>query len=114
MRLADRTETISPWFPSIGTREGEIGDQMTLYRKNLETVEAFHYEAALETMDFKYPFPDWLKNVVTVRENSVLQLETSSGLVWVKPGQWILKDKMGNLHILDPEEFHRSYRALSD
>ena len=33
---------------------------MTLYRGKLETVEAFHYEAALETMDFKYPFPDWL------------------------------------------------------
>jgi len=30
---------------------------MTLYRRKLETVEAFHYEAALETMDFKYPFP---------------------------------------------------------
>jgi hypothetical protein len=34
---------------------------MTLYRGKLATVEAFHYEAALETMDFKYPFPDWLK-----------------------------------------------------
>ena len=31
---------------------------MTLYRRNLETVEAFHYEAALETIDLKYPFPD--------------------------------------------------------
>ena len=87
---------------------------MTLYRKNLEIVEAFHYEAALETMDFKYPFPNWLKNMVTVRENAVLQLETGSGLVWAKPGQWVLKDKMDNLHILDPEEFHRTYKALSE
>jgi hypothetical protein len=39
-------------------------------------------------MDFKYPFPDWLKNMVTVRENAILQLDTKSGLVWVKPGQW--------------------------
>jgi hypothetical protein len=48
---------------------------MTLYRRMLETVEAFHYEAALETMDFKYPFPDWLRDVVTVRENAILQLD---------------------------------------
>ena len=47
---------------------------MTLYRGKLATVEAFHYEAALETMDFKYPFPDWLKDMVTVRENAILQL----------------------------------------
>jgi hypothetical protein len=47
---------------------------MTLYRRKLETVEAFHYEAALETMDFKYPFPDWLKDMVTVRENAILHL----------------------------------------
>jgi hypothetical protein len=92
---------------------------MTLYRRNLdrrnlETVEAFHYEAALETMDFKYPFPDWLKNKVTVREKAILKLDTDSGLVWVKPGQWIVKDSKGNLHILDPKEFHRSYKALSE
>ncbi len=87
---------------------------MTLYRGKLETVEAFHYEAALETMDFKYPFPDWLRDVVTVRENAILQLDTDSGLVRVKPGQWVVKDRMDDLHILDPEEFHRRYRAVSD
>jgi hypothetical protein len=89
---------------------------MTLYRnrRNLETVEAFHYEAALETMDFKYPFPDWLKEMVTVRENAILQLDTDSGLVWVKPGQWVVKDSRGDLHILAQEEFHRSYQALSE
>ena len=87
---------------------------MTLYRRNLETVEAFHYEAALETMDLKYPFPDWLKKIVTVRENAILQLDTDSGLVWVKPGQWVVKDSRDNLHILDPEEFHGSYEAASD
>ena len=87
---------------------------MTLYRRKLETVEAFHYEAALETMDFKYPFPDWLRDVVTVRENAILQLDTDFGVVWVRPGQWVVKDSSGNLHILDPEEFHRRYSAVSD
>ena len=87
---------------------------MTLYRRKLETVEAFHYEAALETMDFKYPFPDWLKNMATVRENAILQLHTNSGLVWVKPGQWVVKDRSDNLHILDSDEFHRRYKAVSD
>jgi hypothetical protein len=93
---------------------GFIEGQMTLYRRKLETVEAFHYEAALETMDFKYPFPDWLRDMVTVRENAILQLDTDFGLVWVKPGQWVVKHSRGNLDILDPEEFHRSYRAVSD
>ena len=87
---------------------------MTLYRGKLETVEAFHYEAALETMDFKYPFPDWLKDMVTVGENAILHLDTDFGSVRVKPGQWVVKDSSGNLQILDPEEFHRSYEAVSD
>jgi hypothetical protein len=52
--------------------------------------------------------------MVTVREKAILQLDTDSGLVWVKPGQWIVKDGRGNLRILDPEEFHRSYEALSE
>jgi hypothetical protein len=92
---------------------GCIEGQMTLYRGKLETVEAFHYQAALETMDFKYPFPDWLRDVVTVRENAILQLDTDC-LVWVKPGQWVVKHSSGNLDILDPEEFHRRYKAVSD
>jgi hypothetical protein len=90
------------------------GEQMTLYRRNLETVEAFHYEAALETMDFKYPFADWLKNRVKVRDNAVLQLDTGYGLVMVKPGQRVVKDRRANLQVLDPEEFHRSYEAVSE
>ena len=85
---------------------------MTLYRGKLETVEAFHYQAALETMDFKYPFPDWLRDVVTVRENAILQLDTDC--LRVKPGQWVVKHNRGNLDILDPEEFHRRYKAVSD
>jgi hypothetical protein len=93
---------------------GFIEGQMTLYRGTLETVEAFQYQAALETMDFKYPFPDWLRDVVTVRENAILLLDTDFGLVWVKPGQWVVKHSRGNLDILDPEEFHRRYRAVSD
>ena len=85
---------------------------MTLYRGELATVEAFHYQAALETMDYKYPFPDWLKNIVTIRENAILQLDTNSGSVSVKPGQWVVKDSGDSLHILDSEEFHRRYKAL--
>jgi hypothetical protein len=82
---------------------------MTLYRRKLETVEAFHYNYG-----FKYPFPDWLKDMVTVRENAILHLDTDFGLVRVKPGQWVVKDSSGNLHILDPEEFHKRYEAASD
>jgi hypothetical protein len=56
--------------------------------------------------------------MVTMRENAILQLDTNSGLVGVKPGQWVVKDSRDNLHInlhiLDPEEFHRRYEAVSD
>ena len=87
---------------------------MTLYRGEHETVEAFRYQAAIKTMDFKYPFPDWLENRVTIMENNILQLDTHSGLVLVKTGQWVVKDRRDNLHVLDPEEFHRSYKVLSE
>ena len=59
-------------------------------------------------------FPDWLKDMVTVRENAILHLDTDFGLVRVKPGQWVVKDRRNNLHILDPEEFHRNYEAVSE
>ena len=87
---------------------------MTLYRGKLATVEAFHYEAALETMDFKYPFPDWLKDMVTVREKAILQLDTDFGIKWVIPGHWVVKHTSGTLDILDKEEFHRIYKAVGD
>ena len=116
VNVHDKFATRSRARPTI------IEGQMTLYRGTLETVEAFQYQAALETMDFKYPFPDWLRDVVpdwlrdvvTVRENAILQLDTDFGVVWVKPGQWVVKHSRGNLDILEPEEFHRRYRAVSD
>ena len=64
-------------------------------------------------MDGKYPFPDWLKNRVTVEEN-ILQLDTSSGLILVKPGQWIVKDNSDNLRVLEREDFHQGYDGLTD
>jgi hypothetical protein len=65
-------------------------------------------------MDFKYPFPDWLKDMVTVRENAILHLDTDFGLVPRKTRHWVVKDSSGNLHILDPEEVHKRYEAASD
>ena len=40
---------------------------MTLYRSKTRTVDAFRYQSGLETMDFKYPYPDWLEGHVVVR-----------------------------------------------
>ena len=51
-----------------------------------------------------------LKNMATVRENAILQLHTNSGLVWVKPGQWVVKDRSDNLHILDSTNFTEDMR----
>ena len=87
---------------------------MTLYRGKLGTVEAFRYLAAIRTMDGKYPFPDWLKNRVTVVEENILQLDTPSGLILVKPGQWIVKDNSDNLRVLEREDFHQGYDGLTD
>jgi hypothetical protein len=65
-------------------------------------------------MDGKYPFPDWLKNRVTVVEENILQLDTPSGLILVKPGQWIVKDNSDNLRVLEREDFHQGYDGLTD
>ena len=73
-------------------------------------VEAFHYEAALESMDLKLSFSRLMKKMVTVRENAILQLDTDSGLVRVKPGQWVVKDSSGNLEA----EFHQRRRAQKE
>jgi hypothetical protein len=59
---------------------------MTLYRSNAEIVEAFRYLPDLETMDFKYPYPDWLEGHVVVRGEFGLELNTKSGKVTVRPG----------------------------
>ena len=59
---------------------------MTLYRSKTETVEAFCYLADLETMDFRYPYPDWLEGCVVVRGEFGLDLDTKFGKVTVRPG----------------------------
>jgi hypothetical protein len=93
-------ENISAPIPARAT-------SVTLYRGNLEVVEAFHYQAAYQTMDLKYPLPDWLKDRATVN-GKTLDLETNSGSIAVKPGQWILRDRRGNLQILEAHEFHQN------
>ena len=66
---------------------------MTLYRSKTETVDAFRYQSGLETMDFKYPYPDWLEGYVVARGDFGLELSTKFGKVTVRPGQWIVNDR---------------------
>ena len=86
---------------------------MTLYRSNAEIVEAFRYLPDLETMDFKYPYPDWLEGHVVVRGEFGLELNTKSGKVTVRPGQWIVHAGNGDIHVLEPGVFHAKYKALT-
>jgi hypothetical protein len=87
---------------------------MTLYRSKTETVEAFRYLSRLETMDFRYPYPDWLGGYVVIRGEFGLEFYTKSGKVTVRPGQWILNAGNGNIQILNPEAFHAEYKAIRD
>jgi hypothetical protein len=66
------------------------------------TVDAFRYQSGLETMDFKYPHPDWLEGHVVVHGEFGLDLCTKFGKVTVRPGQWIVNADNGNIHVLDP------------
>jgi hypothetical protein len=86
---------------------------MTLYRSKTGTVEAFRYQSDLETMDFKYPYPDWLEEHLVVRGEVGLDLYTKFGKVTVRPGQWIINAGKGNIHVLNPEVFHARYEALT-
>jgi hypothetical protein len=85
---------------------------MTLYRRQSETVEAvhyrldlpktveaFHYQPDLESMDFKYPYPDWLEKYVVIRGEFGLDLNTKFGKITVRPRQWIVNAGNGNIHI---------------
>ena len=87
---------------------------MTLYRSKTETVEAFRYLADLETMDFRYPYPDWLEGCVVVRGEFGLELNTKFGKLTVRPGQWILNAGNGNIQVLSPEAFDAEYKAVRD
>lgn len=87
--------------------------RMTLYRSKTETVDAFRYQSGLETMDFKYPYPDWLEGYVVARGDFGLELSTKFGKVTVRPGQWIVNDRNGKIHVLNPEVFHAEYEAVT-
>jgi hypothetical protein len=87
---------------------------MTLYRSKTETVDAFHYQSDLKTMDFKYPYPDWLEGYLVVRGEFGLDLYTKFGKVTVRPGQWIVNAGNGNIQVLNPEVFHARYEAVTD
>ena len=92
-------------------REPHFG--MTLYRSKKETVDAFRYQSGLETMDFKYPYPDWLEGYVVARGEFGLELCTKFGKVTVRPGQWIVNAGNGKIHVLNPEVFHAEYEAVA-
>ena len=91
----------------------ELHFAMTLYRRKKETVDAFRYQSGLETMDFKYPYPDWLEGYVIVRGEFGLDLNTKFGKVTVRPRQWIVNAGNGNIHVLNPEVFHAEYEAVA-
>jgi len=84
---------------------------MTLYRSKTETVEAFRY-LSMQTMDFRYPYPDWLEGHVVVRGEFGLDLDTRLGRVMVRPGQWIVNAGNGNIRVFDPEVFHARYKPV--
>ena len=86
---------------------------MTLYRSKTGTVDAFRYQPGLETMDFKYPYPDWLEGYVVVRGEFGLDLNTRFGKVTVRPGHWIVDAGNGKLRVLNPEVFHAEYEAVT-
>ncbi|MGA8433216.1 MAG: hypothetical protein WB713_00170 [Methyloceanibacter sp.] len=86
---------------------------MTLYRSKIETVDAFRYQSGLETMDFKYPYPDWLEGYVVARGEFGLELSTKIGKVTVRPGQWIVKAGNRKIHILNQDAFHAEYEAVT-
>jgi hypothetical protein len=87
---------------------------MTIYGSKTETVEAFLYQSDLETMDFNYPYPDWLVGYLVVRGEFGLDLCTKFGKLTVRPGQWIINAGDGNIRVLDPEVFHARYEAVTD
>jgi hypothetical protein len=89
------------------------GQMMTLYRSKTGIVDAFRYQSGLETMDFKYPYPDWLEGYVVVRGEFGLDLNTKFGKVTVRPGQWIVNAGNGNIRVLNPEVFHAEYEAVT-
>jgi hypothetical protein len=47
-------------------------------------------------MDLTYPLPEWLKDRARVN-GKTLELDTASGSMVVKPGQWIIGDRRGKL-----------------
>jgi hypothetical protein len=86
---------------------------MTLYRSKTETVDAFRYQSGLETMDFKYPYPDWLEGYVVACGESGLELYIKFGKVTVRPGQWIVNAGNGKIRVLNPEVFHAEYKLVT-
>ena len=76
-----------PWRPSERpSRSGfQLIEMMTLYRSKTETIDAFRYQSDLETMDFKYPYPDWLEGYVVARDEFGLEFSTKFGEVTVRP-----------------------------
>jgi hypothetical protein len=99
-----------------GAWRGVLGEPyfgMTPYRSKTETVDAFRYQSGLETMDFKYPYPDWLEGYVVASGEFGLELSTRFGKVTVRPGQWIVNAGSGKIHILNPDVFHAEYEAVA-
>lgn len=91
--------------------------EMTLYRRIPEVVEAFHYEASLETMDRRYPLPDWLVESAEIIPDGptrkIIQVRPKLGnYLYVYPGQWVIRYKNGGYQVLNKKEFLQKFEAM--
>lgn len=86
---------------------------MTLYRKKPMVVEAYKWMPDHETMDFRIPLPEWLNEGAEVKNNCLFICTPEVALMAI-PGDWIVKDKRGDIRLVPAMVFESEYEALGE
>lgn len=87
-----------------------------------DTCEPVHYrrrKCPVDTVAFKYTsmnqsLPDWFNAVVRTKkarfESTGLYVQHITGKFWpVTVGQYVLLNGLGNVHVMDAEDFEKMY-----
>ena len=84
---------------------------MPMFRKKPIVIEAWRWDgnAAVDTR------PDWVRvgDYQTTADRELVVL-TRAGVRYAAPGDWIIKNAMGEIYLCKPHIFHADYEAIEE
>lgn len=86
---------------------------MPLFKQLPIQVEARMWDPNLDE-DHAADVADWCKGIPQPMEGRGIGILTEFGMQWARPGDYILRDPLGDFRVMSPELFQASHEPLDE